>query len=161
MLGATRSRPYAPENSDAVDAPEISADVAGGSARARQGADGPTAELELVHLAARRGRGGSPRCLLDYLYGQMLRPGYNFIYIESRLTKQIYKANVCDGKVGKGRSRKSYAGHIGGIITKGQIQSTRNRRVYMKRLKDVSEAGEICKDRTMWKSVVSAYPFRK
>ncbi|GBP15383.1 hypothetical protein EVAR_80557_1 [Eumeta japonica] len=28
---------------------------------------------------------------------------------ESRLTKQIYRANVCDGKVDKGRTRKFYA----------------------------------------------------
>ncbi|GBP52205.1 hypothetical protein EVAR_87590_1 [Eumeta japonica] len=28
---------------------------------------------------------------------------------ESRLTKQIYRANMCDGKVGKGRPRKFYA----------------------------------------------------
>ncbi|GBP36110.1 hypothetical protein EVAR_93803_1 [Eumeta japonica] len=32
---------------------------------------------------------------------------------ESRLTKQICRANACDGKVGKGRPRKSCADHIG------------------------------------------------
>ncbi|GBP12088.1 hypothetical protein EVAR_5915_1 [Eumeta japonica] len=35
---------------------------------------------------------------------------------ESTLTKQIYRANVRDGKVGKGRPRKSYADRIGGFI---------------------------------------------
>ncbi|GBP67988.1 hypothetical protein EVAR_57962_1 [Eumeta japonica] len=34
---------------------------------------------------------------------------------ESRLTKQIYRANVCDGKVGEGRPRKSYANQIGSM----------------------------------------------
>ncbi|GBP77845.1 Microspherule protein 1 [Eumeta japonica] len=52
--------------------------------------------------------------------------------------------------VRKGRPRKSYADHIGGIIKNGQILSTRG--ACMKRLMDVSEAREICKDHTMWKS---------
>ncbi|GBP81541.1 hypothetical protein EVAR_57186_1 [Eumeta japonica] len=41
---------------------------------------------------------------------------------ESRLTKQIYRANVCDEKFGKGRPRKCYADHIGGIFNKKAIQ---------------------------------------
>ncbi|GBP78736.1 hypothetical protein EVAR_54547_1 [Eumeta japonica] len=35
---------------------------------------------------------------------------------ENRLRKQIYKANVCDGKIGKGFHRKSYADHIGDTL---------------------------------------------
>ncbi|GBP56665.1 hypothetical protein EVAR_12344_1 [Eumeta japonica] len=53
---------------------------------------------------------------------------------ESGLTKTIYRASVCDGKVGKDCPRKSYADHVGGI--NNQILSTRNRRACLKRIMD-------------------------
>ncbi|GBP23536.1 hypothetical protein EVAR_12817_1 [Eumeta japonica] len=42
---------------------------------------------------------------------------------ESGLTKQIYRANVCDEKVGKDRSRKSYADHIGGMLKRAKFKA--------------------------------------
>ncbi|GBP28602.1 hypothetical protein EVAR_85801_1 [Eumeta japonica] len=42
---------------------------------------------------------------------------------ESSLIKQIYRVNVCDGKVGEDCPRKSYAVHIVGISKDSQILS--------------------------------------
>ncbi|GBP82831.1 hypothetical protein EVAR_56130_1 [Eumeta japonica] len=67
----------------------------------------------------------------------------------SRLTKQICRGNLYDGNVGKGRLRKFYANHFGGITKKGKILSTQNQRACIKRLMDVSDARQICKDRIM------------
>ncbi|GBP21257.1 hypothetical protein EVAR_84384_1 [Eumeta japonica] len=80
---------------------------------------------------------------------------------ESRLTKQIYRASVCNEKVDKGCPKNFYADHIRGVLKKSQILGTGNRRVCMKRLMDVNKVREIYKDRSMWKSIVSAYYFGK
>ncbi|GBP62780.1 hypothetical protein EVAR_51732_1 [Eumeta japonica] len=82
-------------------------------------------------------------------------------YDEKVFRKRGYRANACNGKVGKSHPRKSDANHFGDILKKGQISSTRSRRAYMKRLMDVSEAKEIYKDRTKLKSIISAHPSRK
>ncbi|GBP28914.1 hypothetical protein EVAR_93559_1 [Eumeta japonica] len=43
---------------------------------------------------------------------------------ESRQTKQIYRVNVCDGKDGMSRPRKSHVDYIGDTLKKDQIIST-------------------------------------
>ena len=44
---------------------------------------------------------------------------------------------------------------------RGQVRSTRNRRACMIRCMNVDEARGVCKDRSRWRSVVSAYPHGK
>ena len=65
------------------------------------------------------------------------------------------------GNTGRGRPRKTYIDLIGEILQKGQVLSTRNRRVCMVRYINVEDARGVCKNRSRWRSVVSDYPHGK
>jgi hypothetical protein len=75
---------------------------------------------------------------------------------ERRLTKEIYKADL-GGIAGRGRPRRTFLDQNGEVLEKGQV-STRNRRACMRNLMKVQEAKGVCKDRSKWKEVISAYP---
>jgi hypothetical protein len=76
---------------------------------------------------------------------------------ERRLTKDIYNADL-GGIARRARPRRTFLDQIGEVLEKGQGKSTRNRRACMRNLMKVQEAKGVCKDRSKWKEVISAYP---
>ena len=78
---------------------------------------------------------------------------------DERLTKRIYMASK-RGERRRGRPRLTWIKHIDQILKEGNVLSTRNRWRCMRTCASFEEAREVCKDRSVWRSVLSAYPER-
>jgi hypothetical protein len=62
------------------------------------------------------------------------------------------------GNAIRGTPRRTFFNQIGEVLEKGQFKSIRNRQACMRNLMTVEEAKDVCKDRSNWKEVISAYP---
>ena len=79
---------------------------------------------------------------------------------DERLAKKIYDGKV-SGKRDRGRPRLNYENTVSKILEEGHGKSMRTLRwACMKRLMTVDEAKEVCRDRSVWRSVLSDYPAR-
>ena len=75
---------------------------------------------------------------------------------DDRLTKYVYKESV-KGKRGKGRPRKVWSDQIEEIVKEWDIQSERKRRKCMKKVMDMNELKEVCKDRKKWRQLCRGF----
>jgi hypothetical protein len=82
-----------------------------------------------------------------------------FAQVQCYITHVIYIIFITDlgGNGRRGRPRRKFLDQIREVLEKDQVKSTRNRRACMKNLMKVQEAKGVCKDRSKWKEVISAY----
>lgn len=79
---------------------------------------------------------------------------------EDRVTKKIHMAER-KGIRRRGRPRIKWLEDANQILKDGHVRSTLNRRTCMRNCMNVSEARNVCKDRSVWLSILSAYPVRE
>ena len=79
---------------------------------------------------------------------------------DERMAKKIYDGKV-SGNGGRGRPRLTFENTVSKILEEGHVKNIRApRRACMKRLMTVDEAKEVCRDRSVWRSVLSDYTAR-
>ena len=73
-------------------------------------------------------------------------------------SKHYVLSEKVSGKRGRGRSRLTSENTVSKVLEDGHVKSMRTpRSVCMKRLMTVDEAKEVCRDRSVWRSVLSDY----
>ena len=75
------------------------------------------------------------------------------------MAKKIYDAKV-SGKRGRWRPRLTFENIVSKILEESHVKCMRTQRACMKRLITVDEAKEVCRDRSVWGSVLSDYSAR-
>ena len=77
------------------------------------------------------------------------------------MAKKIYDGKV-SGKRGRGRPRLTFENTVSKTLEEDHVKSTRTpRRACMKRLMTMDEEKEVCRDCSVWHSVLSDYPARE
>ena len=84
-----------------------------------------------------------------------------FVHVEQmsdkRIAKKIYEK--VSGRKSRGTSRLSFKNTLSKILEEGHVKSTRNpRRACIKKLMTVDEVKDVCRDRSVWRFVLSDYP---
>ena len=73
------------------------------------------------------------------------------------MAKKIYDGKV-SGKRDRRRPRLTFENTVSKILEEGHVKSIRTPwKACMKRLMTVNEAKEICRDRSVWRSILSDY----
>ena len=75
---------------------------------------------------------------------------------DERTAKKIYDRNV-SGKRSSGIPRLIFENTVTKIQVEGHVKSMR---ILLLRRRTVDEAKEVCRDRSVWRSVLSDYPAR-
>ena len=79
---------------------------------------------------------------------------------DERMAKKIYDGKV-RGKRDRGRPRLTFENTVSKTLEEDDVKSMKTLRgACIKRLMTVGEAKEVCRDRSVWRSVLSDYPAR-
>ena len=76
---------------------------------------------------------------------------------DERMAKKIYDGKV-SGNRDRRRPRLTFENTVSKILEEGHVKSMRTLRRMYEEVMTVYEAKEVCRDRSVWRSVLSDYP---